>query len=212
MARTTNRPSTATRSDTATTPLDTNGSGSFDGPGQRGESGRLGDNAEGRENLTAVRNEQDNDRDNDRYDSRDNRDESRGNRDELRTNRDERGNRNSRDGRELGDNRDERTPRDGDAEQGSRREQRPTPSAGLDAFAPVLEAWKQVFKSWSELTDTMVKVQQDAFASMTGAANATAKNIKDEDRRNGEFAFTGSRSTASRTTASTPDRIEHDRR
>jgi hypothetical protein len=76
----------------------------------------------------------------------------------------------------------------------------------------VLEAWKQVFKSWSELAETMVKAQQDAFASMIGAANTTAKNISVGDRRNGELAFSGSRTTASRTTASTPDRIEHDRR
>lgn len=204
MARTTNRLSSATRPNTATTSPDTNGTGSFDGPDERGENGRLGNNAEHRENPTAVRNEQDNDRN----DSRDHRDES-------RTNRDERGNRDSRDDREFGDHRDERTPRDGDAEQGSQREQRSTPPASLDTFTPVLEAWKQVFKSWSELTDTMVKAQQAAFASMIGAANTTAKNIKDikvGDRRNDEPAFSGSRSTASRTTASTPDRIEHDRR
>jgi hypothetical protein len=204
MARTTNRPSTAIRPDTATARLDTNGSGSFDGPDQRGENGHLGDNAERRENLTALRDEQDNDR----TDSLDNRDES-------RTNRDERGNRNRRDDRGFGDNRDQRTPRYGDTEQGSRREQPQSPSAGLDTFAPVLEAWKQVFKSWSELTETMVKAQQDAFASMIGAANTTAKNINDikvGDRHNDELAFSGSRSTAARTTASTPDRIEHDRR
>jgi hypothetical protein len=56
----------------------------------------------------------------------------------------------------------------------------------------------------------MVKAQQDVFASMIGAANTTAKditNIKVGDRRTGELAFSGSR-----TTASTPDRIEHDRR
>jgi hypothetical protein len=190
MARTTNRPSTATRPNAATAPSDTNGSGSFDEQDQRGEGGRLGDNTERRENLTSVRDEPDNER----GDSRENRD-------------DERGNRNGRDDRAFGENRDERTPRDGDAEQGSRREQSPTLSAGLDAYAPVLEAWKQVFKSWSELAETMVKAQQDAFASMIGAANTTAKNINVGDRRNGELAFSGSR-----TTASTPDRIEHDRR
>lgn len=187
----------AIRPHTATAPLDTNGSGSFDDQDQRGENGHLGNNAEHRENPTAVRDEQDNDRN----DSRDNRDESRRNRDE-RGNR----NRNSRGNREFGGNGDERTSRDEDAEQGSRREQRPTSSVGLDAFAPVLEAWKQVFKSWSELTETMVKVQQDVFASMIGAADTTAKNIKDikvGDRHNDELAFSRSRSTASRTTAST---------
>lgn len=71
----------------------------------------------------------------------------------------------------------------------------------------MLEAWKQVFKAWSELAETMVKAQQDTFASMIGAANTTAKDTKVGDRRNGELAFSGARSTAS-----TPDRIEHDRR
>ena len=174
-------------------PLDTNGSGSFDEQDQRGEHGQLGDNAERRENLTAVRDQPDNDRN----DSRENRDDS------ARTSTAA----TNRGGREFGESRDERTPRDGDAEQGSRREQPPSLSAGLDAFAPVLEAWKQVFKSWSELAETMVKVQQDAFASMISAANPTAKDIKVGERRNGELAFSGSR-----TTASTPDRIERDRR
>jgi len=80
----------------------------------------------------------------------------------------------------------------------------------VDAFAPVFEAWKQVFKSWSELAEATMKVQHDAFASMIGAANATAKdikNIKVGDHRDDELAFSGAR-----TTASTPDRIEHDRR
>ena len=189
MARTTDQPSAAIRPKTARVPLDTEGPGSFDGPDQRGENGQLNGNAERRENLTAVRDE----RDNKRGDSREN--------------SDERGNRNRRDDREFGENRNGRTPSDRDAEQGSQREQRPAPSAGLDAFAPVLEAWKQVFTSWSKLTETMVKAQQDAFASMIGAANTTAKDINVGDRHNGELAYSGSR-----TTASTPDRIERDRR
>ena len=106
-----------------------------------------------------MRDEQDNDRD----DSRENRDDSR----EYR--------RESRGGREFGESRDERKQHDEHTEQGSRREQPPELSAGVDAFAPVLEAWKQVFKSWSELAETMVKAQQDAFASMISAANTTAK-------------------------------------
>jgi hypothetical protein len=112
-------------------------------------------------------------------------------------------------GREFGESRDrdERRNRGEYAEQDSRREQGPALTAGLDTFAPVLEAWKQVFKSWSKLTETMVKVQQDAFASMTGAANTTAKDITLGENRSGEDAFSGSR-----TTASTPDRIERDRR
>ena len=129
-------------------------------------------------------------------------------RDDSRENRDERENFDGRDDREFGESRDERKQHDGEyTEQGSRREQPPALSAGTDAFAPVLEAWKQVFKSWSELAETMVKAQQDAFASMIGAANTTAKDINLGDRRDGEPAFSGSR-----TTASTPDRIEHDRR
>ena len=203
MARTTNRPATATRPNTATAPLESNSSGSFDQQDQRGENSPVGDNTERRENLTAVRDEQDNDRN----DSRENRDDSREN--NRRENRGGRAFGESGDEREFGENRDERKQYDGNPEQGS-REQPPVLSAGMDVFAPVLEAWKQVFKSWSELAETMVKAQQDAFASMIGAANATAKDITDikvGDRRNGELAFSGSR-----TTASTPDRIEHDRR
>jgi hypothetical protein len=184
MARTTNRPSTATRPNTATASPDINASGSFDEQDQRGEGSRLGDNTERRENLTSVRDEPDNER----GDFRDNRDDSRENRDDSR------------------ENRDERTPRDGDTE-GSRREQSPTLSAGMDAFAPVLEAWKQVFTSWSQLAETIVKAQQDAFAGMISAANTTATNINVGDRPDSELAFSGSR-----TTTSTPDRIERDRR
>jgi hypothetical protein len=205
MARTTDQPSTANRRNTATAQPASSLSDSFDEQDRRGGDGQLGDNAERRENLTAVRDEQDNNRN-------DSRDDSRGN-------RDDRGNRNGRDDpdnrgdRGFGENRDERKQHDGeDAEQGSRREQQPAlsmpaPSAGLDAFAPVLEAWKQIFTSWSELAQAMVKAQQDAFASMISAANTTAKDVNIGDRRNGELAFSGSR-----TTASTPDRIERDRR
>ncbi len=128
MARTTDRPSAAIRPNAARAQLDTDGPGTFDGPDQRGERGRLGDNARRRANLTAVRDEQDNDR-------------------------------------------NEHSPRDTDVEQRSRRDLQPTPSAGLDALAPALEAWKQVFKSWSELTETVMKAQQDAFASMLDAAD-----------------------------------------
>ena len=49
----------------------------------------------------------------------------------------------------------------------------------------------------------MVKVQQDAFASMISATNVTAKDVKVGDRRIGEIAFFGQR-----TTASAPDPIE----
>lgn len=93
-------------------------------------------------------------------------------------------------------------------EEGARHEQQPaTPAAVMDTFTPVLEAWKQVFKSWSQLTETMVKVQQDAFASMTSAANAHAKDLNLGENRNGEHAFSGSR-----TSVSTPATIDRDRR
>jgi hypothetical protein len=178
MARTTDQPSTATRRNTAKTQPETNGRGSLDEQDQRGEDSQLDDNDERRENLTAVRDEQDDERNN------------------------------SRDDREFGESRDRDERRDSGeyAEQGSQREQGPALSAGLDTFAPVLEAWKQVFKSWSELTETMVKVQQDAFAGMIGAGNAHAKDISLGDRRSGKLAFSGSRAASS-----TPDRIERDR-
>ena len=155
----------------------------------RNQDSRLDDNDERREGLSSVREEQNTDRDN------------------------------SRDERELGENRDrderESTGRNQRSEageyneQGARREQRPAAmAAGMDTFAPVLEAWKQVFKSWSELTETMVKVQQDAFASMISGANAHAKDLNLGENRNGERAF----SSGSRTTASTPERIDRDRR
>ena len=190
MARTTDQPSTANRRNTATAQPATSLSDSFDEQDRPGGDGQLGDNGERRESLTAVRDKPDNNRN----DSRDNQD-------------DKRGNLNRRDDRGVGENRDERTPRVGDAEQGSRPGQPSALSAGLDVFTPVLEAWQQIFTSWSELAQAMVKVQQEAFASMIGAANTTAKDINVGDRRNGELAFSGSR-----TTASTPDRIEHDRR
>ena len=62
MARTTNQPSTATRRNTATTRPDTNGRGSFDEQDQRSEDSQLDDNDERREGLTAVRDEQDDER------------------------------------------------------------------------------------------------------------------------------------------------------
>lgn len=186
MARTTDHPSTATRRTTATAVAqpDTNLSGSFDEQDRRDGDSQLANNTERRENLTAVRDAQDNERN------------------DSREIREQRGNVNRRDDRELGEShdRDER-------KQDFRREQRSSPSAGMDAFAPMLEAWKQVFTSWSELAETMVKAQQDAFASMIGSANAHTEDISAGDRRNSEPTFPGSR-----TTASTPDRRDQDRR
>lgn len=93
------------------------------------------------------------------------------------------------------------------AEKGPRREQRPAMSSGFDAFAPVLGAWNQVFASWFELAGTMVKVQQETFASMIGAASPSGKDSTSGEHRSRDHVSTGSR-----TNASTPDRIEHDRR
>ena len=62
MARTTDQPSTANRRNTATAQLDTNLSDSFDEQDRQGGDGQIGDNAERRENLTAVRDERDNER------------------------------------------------------------------------------------------------------------------------------------------------------
>ena len=62
----------------------------------------------------------------------------------------------------------------------------------------MLEAWKQVFKSWSELAETMVKVQQDVYASMIGKTNAHAKDLTPRDRPDSELATSGSRTTNNR--------------
>jgi len=178
MARTTGQPSTATRRNTRTTQPATKGLGSAD---EQTQDTRTDGDDERREGLSAVYDEQNTDRDNS----------------------DERGFSENRD-------RDEResTSRNEYNEEGARRDQRPaTLAAGMDAFAPMLEAWKQVFKSWSELTETMVKVQQDAFASMVSGAKAHTKELNLGENRNGERAFSGPR-----TTASTPERIDRDRR
>jgi hypothetical protein len=176
MAPTTDQPATATRRHTRTTKADTNGRGSLD---EQNQDSRLDGNDERREGLSSVDDEQNTDRDN---------------------SSDERGFSDSRDR----DERESMGRSEGDEynEEAARREQRPTvQAAGMDTFAPVLEAWKQVFKSWSELTETMVKVQQDAFASMISGANAHAKDLNLGENRNGERAFSGSR-----TTTSTPER------
>jgi hypothetical protein len=81
----------------------------------------------------------------------------------------------------------------------------------LDAYAPVLEAWKQVFRSWSELAETMVKAQQQSFAAMMGAASPNnikeIKDIANGEHRGREHALSGSRSGPAG-----PDRVDHDRR
>jgi hypothetical protein len=179
MARTTDQPSTANRRNTATAQPDINLSDSFDEQDRQGGDGQIGSKAERRESLAAVRDE----RDNEGNDSSENRDEG--------------ANLSRRGDSGFGENREERSQHEGYAEQGSWLGHSLSPSAGLDAFAPVLEAWQQVFKSWSDLAESMMKVQQDAFAGMLGAATTTAKDL----------AYSGTR-----TTASTPDRIEHDRR
>ena len=206
MARTTNQPSTATSTATsaatsaatrrkvAKTRADTDGRGSFDEHDRRSEDGRFGDNDERPEGLIAVQDEQDDEREDNREDDR-----------EARENTHDRG---------FGDNRgrDQRRDSGGYTEQDSWRAHGPAMSAGLDTFAPMLEAWKQVFKSWAELTETMVKVQQDAFASMISGAGAQAKDFNLGQNGNAESAFPGTRTTASTPDRIEPDRIEHDRR
>ena len=178
MARTTSQPATATRRNTRTTQPDTNRLSPLD---KQDQDSRTDGNDERREGLSAVREEQNTDRDN------------------------------SSDERGFGENRNResasRNERDEYDEEGTRREQRPaTLAASMDTFTPMLEAWKQVFKSWSELTETMVKVQQDAFASMVSGANAHTKELNLGENRNGERALSGP------PTASTPERIDRDRR
>jgi len=170
------QPSAATQRKTPTTPP---GPDPFDAQDQRAETGQVGGNTERRENLTAVQDQPDNDRGDFRATSGD---------------------------REFGKDRDERKQHEGFTERGSWSVQPPTPPVGVDVFAPVLEAWKQVFKSWSELAQTMVKAQQDVFAGMISAADTTARNINVGDRPDAEFAFSGAHTTAS------ADRIERNRR
>jgi len=173
------QPSAATQRTAATTPMDADGPDPFDAQDQRAETGQVGGNTERRENLTAVQDQPDNDRGDFRATPGD---------------------------REFGKDRDERKQHEGFTERGSWSVQPPTPPVGVDVFAPVLEAWKQVFKSWSELAQTMVKAQQDAFANMISAADTTARNINVGDRPDAEFAFSGAHTTAS------ADRIERNRR
>ena len=170
------QPPTATQRKTPTTPP---GPDPFDAQDQRAETGQVGGNTERRENLTAVQDQPDNDRGDFRATPGD---------------------------REFGKDRDERKQHEGFTERGSWSVQPPTPPVGVDVFAPVLEAWKQVFRSWSELAQTMVKAQQDVFAGMISAADTTARNINVGDRPDAEFAFSGAHTTAS------ADRIERNRR
>jgi hypothetical protein len=180
MARTTSQPATATRRNTRTPQPDTNRLSPLD---EQNQDSRTDGNDERREGLSAVHDEQNTDRDN------------------------------SSDERGFGENRNRerestsRNERDEYNEEGTRREQRPaTLAVSMDTFAPMLEAWKQVFKSWSELTETMVKMQQDAFASMASGANAHTKELSLGENRNGERALSGP------PMASTPERIDRDRR
>lgn len=99
-----------------------------------------------------------------------------------------------------------------DTDRLDKNREQPAMAAGMDTFTPVLEAWKQVFRSWSDLTETMVKVQRDAFASMMGAAEMHARDITQNDRRTTDHTDDADRTVGSSATASTPDRIERNRR
>lgn len=184
MARTTDQPAKATRRPTTATKSETSGLGSLDEQGQRDRSGENGERHEG---LAAVRNENDDRRD----DASDNRDELNG-----------RESSNGRLDREVDENRRDEHRDSGKYDETSNNGQQPAIPA---AYAPVLDAWKQVFTSWSELTEAMMKAQQDTFASMINGGNFRAKDLG--GKRNGERDFAGTR-----TTASTPDRIDVERR
>ena len=181
MARTTDQPARATRRRTTAATSETRGLGSHDEHDQDDRSGANDQRHEGRTTL------QDDQRDN-AHDYRDERESSNG---RLDSESDE----NRRDEhRDSGEHTEASTSM-------------PQAAAIPAAYAPVLEAWKQVFTSWSELTETMMKAQQDTFASMINGANAHAKDLKLGERQNGGRAFSGSR-----TAASTSDRVDHDRR
>ena len=200
MARTINQPFTATRPTTGTAQPETDAGGPLDEQDRRDEQYRSGGNDERRKHgLTAVGNEQDDSRENDSHQNGGDR--------EVGQSRDDR---KFGDKRGFGENRDrgEQDQLGERGEQYSRREPWPsTSSTGADAFAPVLEAWKQVFQCWSELTETMVKAQQQTLAAMMGAANPNIKDIIDGADRGREHALSGSRSGPGG-----PDRIDHDRR
>jgi hypothetical protein len=193
MARTIKQPSTATQPNTGAVQPATDGRGPLVEQDQRDEQNQSGDNNERRgQGLTAVRNEQD--------DSRDNSDDR-----EVGESREDR---KFGDKRGFGENHDRREPDQlGEhGEQDSRPEPWPSMS-GADAYGPVLEAWKHVFRSWSELAETMVKAQQQTFAAMMGAANPSIKDIANGEHRRREHALSGPRSGSGG-----PDRIDHDRR
>jgi hypothetical protein len=82
------------------------------------------------------------------------------------------------------------------------------PTTPTDALAPVLAAWEQIFTSWFELAGTMMKVQQQTFASMIGAANPNTERITNGDHPSRDQDAL----SASRTSSVVPYQIGHDRR
>jgi hypothetical protein len=84
----------------------------------------------------------------------------------------------------------------------------PATSTAVDAFAPVLGAWRQIFASWFELANTMVKLQQQAFASMIGAADTNTERTTNGDHRGRDQDAL----SASRPSSVPPYQIEHARR
>jgi hypothetical protein len=84
------------------------------------------------------------------------------------------------------------------------------PATSTDALAPVFAAWEQFLTSWFELAETMMKVQQQTFASMIGAGAATTKaeRITNDDHPSRDHDAL----SASRTSSVAPDQIGHDRR
>ena len=196
MARTPIQPSTATQRNTASATPDIDARGPLDEQDQRSDNNEYSDNTEYSGNnerresgLTSVRDEPAHHA-------------QRATTADDRRNRDERTFGEKRGFGQSGDSRGQFGER---GEQDSRRA--PWATSGAEAYAPVLDAWKQVFQSWSELAETMVKVQQQSFAAMMGATQATAKNLTNGDRGDREPALSGARSDSPAS-----DQIDHDRR
>lgn len=197
MARTTDQPGTATQPTTATAKAETDARDPRDEQNKRDEQNQYGENNNDRREygLSSVRDEQDQ-----RGDNRDSHSD--------RSDRIDRENRENRDERTFGEKRGFGENRDRREQFSERGEQdSPWATSGAEMYAPVLDAWKQVFQAWSELAETMVKTQQQSFASMMGATQATAKNLTNGGHRNRERALSGARSDSR-----AADQIDHDRR
>jgi hypothetical protein len=82
------------------------------------------------------------------------------------------------------------------------------PNTTGDVLGPVLAAWGQAYASMFELAGDMMKLQQQTFASMIGAANTNAERMAVGDQRGRVVEGV----SASRTSSADSGHIEHDRR